>query len=860
MRRLAVGIGVLLAVASLQAMAAVPTDAELLQVCQNLPHSIDALSDATAVTRRWREQRYLADALNWVADAKRSACGGYFAKLITPSPVGVHGPVHISAQKTSLLSRTNASVLRGQVVVSEPGQRLEADNACLFRNPADKSLSKVSLLGNVHLLDAVGELRALKGSMRLADHQVELDEVIYRLEPSELAKQQQTCQQNKASHGLHTSLRCPDENQQMPLMWGSAKRAVRPADQQLDLRSTTFSTCSPLKPVWQISSSHLKLDKAAGWGQATNTVLWITHVPVFYFPWFSFPLDSRRKTGFLYPSFAYSGKDGLHTSLPFYWNVAPNIDVTLAPQLYSERGLGFESEWRYLLAHSRGQLALDVMPNDNAFARFRERALSSYANVSGATPSLARLRKDTRWRGYGRLQNTIEFNSQWRSHLELSGVSDDYYLSDFARSDDEAQRVHLPSELSLSYQGLTWQWQTRMLASQTLHPVNQSAIKDLYFELPRSELTGQWALGNLATDLRMQGVNFVHRRDFANDTPVVAGQRLVAAPSLQYAWRNPFAYLIPKLSAHVSHYRLRDQAAGVPAHLDRALPIYSIDGGLFFDRVISWNNHLFRQSLEPRLFYLYVPRRSQAQLPLFDTSLKDFTYAQLFNPNRFSGDDRVGDANQLSMGVVSRFFQQHSGMERLRLSAGTMFAFRKHQVCGDAIACGRDVNRVYHLSPLAIAMRYYGDPAWEINGDYAWDINRKHSNQAGLNLAYKPAPSHKVYLDYHLGRNQDVGLGISSSAIDQDIHRVGAGFSWQLTPVWHAASDWHYSVAQHYATDYSLGLAYHACCWAARIVAKRAYDGVDASQRKIYDTKYYLQFELKGLGGIGRSEVNRLFD
>lgn len=840
-----------------------PSNTKLLNVCRRLHQSADdALISAVKVQRHTRDQRYIADVLGWLAQKDASVCHGQFVKTIKAAAPSNQNtiPIHIEAHKTSMLSRSGTSVLRGHVLVREPGQQLTADNACLFRHPKTHEISAVTAIGRVQLDTPEGRLVAGQGKLQLADQQLWLHDVLYRLDPKQLAQRMGDDKPQATEAAPVTSKKELHALEGISTVWGSAKSAHRDADRVLHLRDATFTTCSPDAPVWQLSASHISLDRERGWGQASNSVLWWRNVPIFYFPWFSFPLDKRRKSGLLYPLVEISDKHGLHTTFPFYWNLAPNYDLTTSLQVYEKRGVGLDGLWRYLTQHSHGQFVWQFVPNDTAFATFREQALQDYAEVSEAQASLDRLRADTRWRGFASWEHDWQINPQWRSHLELARVTDDYYLSDFERTDWVVSHVHLPSELLLDYDSPHWQLHQRLLVSQTLHPVNQSSVSDLYYELPRITAHGEqhdvWAGADVAIDA--EAVHFVHHSNFLTGQPVVAGNRWYAAPILGWEMHKVFGFLKPQLTWTASRYVLNDEAATVPREINRVVPIASVDGGLFFDRKLDWGHHVYRQTLEPRLYYLYIPKRDQSQIPLFDTSLPALTYQRLFLTNRFSGVDRIGDANQLSLGVSSGVYDADTGMQRWQLSLGERYAFTKHSVCIDA-ACSRDVNVLDHLSPLAMSLRYYGDDKWHVQSDYTWDPNKRQNNEAGVNIVYQPKPRERFNLDYYLGRNQDVGLGIQSSAVDKDLHRLGLGVLWEFSPQWHAAASWHYNVSQRYATDYNEGLEYESCCWTARFMVKQAYDGLNATDHKEYNRRFYLQIEFKGLGGLGRSEAARFF-
>ena len=112
------------------------------------------------------------------------------------------------------------------------------------------------------------------------------------------------------------------------------------------------------------------------------------------------------------------------------------------------------------------------------------------------------------------------------------------------------------------------------------------------------------------------------------------------------------------------------------------VPVAIIDAGLFFERDTTWFRNAL-QTFEPRLYYLNSDFEEQSAQPDFDTSELTFSYQQLFRDDRFSGGDRIGDADQLTIGLTSRLIDKDTGAERLRGSIGQIFYFKDRYVSLD---------------------------------------------------------------------------------------------------------------------------------------------------------------------------------
>ncbi|HSN23665.1 MAG TPA: LPS assembly protein LptD, partial [Methylomicrobium sp.] len=433
---------------------------------------------------------------------------------------------------------------------------------------------------------------------------------------------------------------------------GRASTVYRESKIMARYKDVAYTSCRPGNTDWVVHASDVKLNDETGRGAAKNAWLEFKGVPVFYSPYLSFPTDSRRQSGFLAPSWGNTQKGGFQVTTPYYWNIAPNYDATLRPRYYGQRGLMLGGDFRLLTKYSEGMAAIQYMPNDQ-------------------------VRHDSRF--LGTLQNTSHFGSHIASNMDLNYVSDKEYFGELGNALSFPNFSQIKSTADLSYTdnikdtgvslvGRVENWQT---LDQTL-----SSFQRPYRRLPQItfNLDREFALAALPleTNFNSEYVNFQH-------DDLVDGQRFNFQPSASAPLVSEWGFTTPRVTLQNTNYVLSNQTAGQPDSITRTLPIFSLDNGLFFDRELNLGSSSFKNTLEPRLFYLYIPRKNQTDIPLFDTTYYDYWFANLFRENRFSGLDRTQDANQITAGFTSRLIDDN-GHERLKFSLGEIIYFQDREV------------------------------------------------------------------------------------------------------------------------------------------------------------------------------------
>lgn len=577
---------------------------------------------------------------------------------------------------------------------------------------------------------------------------------------------------------------------------GEAQRLeVRDRDRYRAERAT-YTNCDVGDDDWYLSVSSLDLDRLQDVGVARNASVYFKGVPILYSPWINFPITGRRKTGFLPPAFGTTNSSGFEVTLPFYWNIAPNRDYTLSPRLLAKRGLQLGNEFRYLQGSYSGELRADYL-ND-------------------------RETKDNRWAlAFRHVQS---FTPRLSGSVNFQRVSDDTYFVDLSNRVAATSQTNLPHEANLRYNGDWWTLFGRYQRFQTLQdPLSPTTPP--YFRVPQLVLDA--ARQNVrGFDVKFFGelVNFQH--DDLN-----GAVRQIYYPSAEYRFGGSFFYATPKLGLHYTAYNYKD---GPRSSDSRLLPIVSLDTGMNFSRRVSVFGRSLVQTLEPRVYYVYIPYTRQDQLPLFDTAIADFNLAQIFTENRFSGWDRINDANQVTAAVTTRFLDARNGREWLRAILGQRYFLTEQQV-----TLGPDDVRNFDRSDLLAGVS--GSITRDLWADVGVQYNLDENESSRVNAAvrYRPQPG-KVF---------NAGYRYTRDLLEQ----VDLSAQWPVSRRWTGLARWNYSLLDRKLVEALGGVEYNAGCWAARFVV---HDFVTATDER--SRAFFLQLELSGLSSIGTSPMQVL--
>ncbi len=583
--------------------------------------------------------------------------------------------------------------------------------------------------------------------------------------------------------------------------------AVDNAEHVDRLQNVNYTTCSSTSasPNWTLAAKHLKLDHNSNWGRATGVTLKVRDVPIMYLPYMSFPISDKRKSGFLAPSFGTSTDSGYGVQTPYYWNIAPRMDATITPRVMGDRGLMLGGQFRYLQERGRSEVNLSVLPSDDLF-----RGKSRY---------LLRVNHQQQFWG-NRAYGDIDYNL----------VSDKEYFEDFGSNLGASSTRFLEQRGSLRYVH-DWFRASALLQSYQVVDRSISGESRPYKRLPQILLTTR--------TLSYKGLNFYVDSEFVyfERASTVVGGRVDLQPQLTYPVIRPGYFVVPKLKLKHTQYLL-DHVESGEDNPDRTLPVFSLDAGLFLEREFSMLNRSWLQTVEPRMFYLYVPETDQDELPLFDTGRYDFSFSQLFRENRFSGRDRVGDANQMALAVTTRFIEHGTGRERFRASLGQLYYFHDREVTLPDREMDTD-----SASELIAELAGQISNSWSAAADFQWDPHDSQTQKISLNLRYRPDPFTVLNLGYRV-RRERTAVG---TLVDRTVEQTDVSLRWPITPSWSVIGRWNYSIQSAETLESVAGIEYNSCCWGIRAAARRFISTSTGS----FDTGIFLQIELKGLAGFG---------
>jgi LPS-assembly protein len=566
------------------------------------------------------------------------------------------------------------------------------------------------------------------------------------------------------------------------------------------LEKGSYTTCPPGSRDWLLTAKKIELNQDRGTGVARNAKVTFKGVPLLYTPYISFALDDRRKSGLLFPKIGTTDETGLDISVPWYWNISPQRDLTLTPRLMSDRGVMIGGEFRYLNRRSAGNLTAEYLQNDKEFSN-QGRNLVTLRHDGNPVPRLT-------------------------THIDASNVSDTRYFEDLGSTLVQTSQTSLERTAQATWHGDSWQVGITVQDFQNVD-ASLASVDRPYRQLPQvvfSTTRPKRILG-IQASAQAELNNFTH----SNNT-LVTGSRLDVMPRFSIPVERPGWYIEPAVAVRHTAYWLDNTGAGMPTDPARTLPVASLDMGAFFERSGLWGDRPYIQTLEPRLFYLYVPDKNQDDLPIFDTENYDQNFWSLFRENRFSGPDRMGDADQLAVALTTRIVSPASGRQLMSASLGSLLYFRDRNITlpGEAVASDSSSDLIGEID-VALSRR------WNARGEVHWNPHSSQSVRNNYQLQYLAGPRRLVNLGY---RFRD---GIQEQA---DI-----SFLWPISRAWHAVGRWYYAMDSHETIEALAGLGYERCCWGIQVLA-RSYINNDNLTR---NNAVFIQLELKGLGKLGSS-------
>jgi LPS-assembly protein len=578
------------------------------------------------------------------------------------------------------------------------------------------------------------------------------------------------------------------------------------------MSKATFTTCQPGQEDWLLYTDELELDYETMEGVARHPRLRFFDTTVLALPYLSFPLESRRKSGLLTPYYSQTSQRGFETGIPFYWNIAPELDATLTPVYMAKRGVQLKTETRYLQRSYAGELKYEYLPDDLEADRSR-RGIS--------------------W------QHVHSLRSNLSANVDYNRVSDDRYFVDLASQVRQVSQRTLPQDAYLTYGstggfglGAGSTLQARVQRWQTLQDP-AAPIVPPYDRMPQLNYTrGKTGIGPFDGALGAELVQFKH------DT-LVEGVRTSVNPAVALPTLGPGWFLTPKAGVRYMGYSLDRTAEGQNKTPGATVPWLSLDSGLMFDREATLFGDNVQQTLEPRLFYVYAPYRNQDEIPLFDTALADFNYPQLFTENRFSGGDRFGDANQLTVALTSRLLQAN-GQERLRATIGQRYYFSEERV-------GLTPTSTLRTSSGSDILASLGG---RLARQWTFDVTTQYWLREGVvqrfsfGTRYSPEIAKVVNASYRYQRAE-------ASSTGEGLHQIDLSGQWPIAAGWYGVGRYNYSFLDKTLLEGLAGFEYNAGCWVFRTVVQRL-----QAATNVTSTALIFQIEFNGLGQVGTAEAS----
>ena len=640
---------------------------------------------------------------------------------------------------------------------------------------------------------------------------------------------------------------------------GRGERMSQSADGSMLLKQGEFTRCEPNNNGWSLVAKSLEVQEGDVFATTRGTVLKIKSVPVFYAPYLRVPVNDQRQTGLLTPAVGYSSEDGLDLALPYYLNLAPNLDATIVPRVVTQRGVGLEGELRYLSSRQQSAIDLAILPSDDLYNGVLDRrTFQALNNAQGGAANLpSNFAPADRW--LAAVDHFGQFG-QVQTRVDFSRVSDSDYFRDVDSNLGVSNPVDLQRFAEVAF--VSPKLQVRLLSQgfQRLDELNTES----YERAPQLLLNYQSPIGSsiASVGLNAQWADFQRNTTGLSGLTSAEGSRLHIEPSVRVGQHKPAGFWAAEAGYRYSQYQL-DYAdsvfAGTVADTDpsRDVAYLSLDAGLFFDRQFSFAGLNGTQTLEPRIYYLRQGYEDQDNLPIFDSTSIALDYAQLFRSNRFVGLDRIGDADQITLGVTSRFLSAVNGRELFSVSVGQIEQFSDPRV---SLANNLLTNSQPDSAALAGEVTAHLSPRWQVSANEVWDYEQSRWQELGASVRYR-------------GDNKHIfNMGFRRRAQD-DIEQAELSFYWPISQKLGVMARWHYDVSDNRTVEGFGGLEYDDCCLRARLMVRQyldnpaftgqfqqnnqpAFQGTNSLRT---DRSIYLQVVFKGLAGFG-NKVDQILE
>ncbi|MFL0810534.1 MAG: LPS-assembly protein LptD [Agarilytica sp.] len=727
----------------------------------------------------------------------------------------------VEAQDASILDGSTA-ILQGDVEVSQGDRAIAAEEMTYERN-----LERATLKQRVRIKQPGVVIEGEYAEVSTIEHKATFDEAVFVFKDEQVR--------------------------------GGARSVKQLSPAKLELNGGYITTCEPGDETWMLKGEKITIDRETQQGSGKNVVLKVGKVPVFYLPYVTFPVGNERQSGFLYPSINNTDDGGADIAMPFYWNLAPNYDATITPRLITGRGLMGEVETRYLNSWTRTEMGFTYLSDDGGS---QDEDLDALVEAGEITEEEARPHKgDSRW--------LVQMNQKgggthgWYTKADYTKVSDEDYFRDLGTSSlSVANKSFLQQYAQVGYQFENWHLSTLAQTQQVL----LLDIPTPYRKLPQVDVNGRYNFGNWVINLKNR---YTYFKQEVEQPDVLTGERFNLDYNFRWEQRKPWGFFVPEFGYKGLRYQLdaNDSISEEANALQFGLgaPQASIDMGLVFEHA----GGSYTQTIEPRAYWLYRSKEDHSDLfniggndgldVNFDTSERTFSYGQLYRDSRFIGGDRLDDANQVTLGLTSRWYDNRSDKELFEASVGQIFHFRDRDVTLGGNASEAELS---DNSEIAGELRINLIERTEFFSNVIYDTETSKVNRGSTGIHYASKDYRKlVNLSYSFLRDLNPAAnGGDGNNIDQ----MDFSFSHPLSKQWTMMARSNYDFENQQELESFVGFEYNDCCYRFRILARRWLDSNIAKlvddQNAQYDRGIFFEVHLKGLGGSGGKANSILYD
>lgn len=677
----------------------------------------------------------------------------------------------VQAENVEIQQDTVAK-FRGKVAISNQKALINAEQAFI-----DKDSQQLEARGNIQYSDPQIQVQSDKVELDINSNHLQLDSTEYRL-------------------------------RQFPGR-GAAEQIQLSENEGVLLENVSFSSCPANNEDWRIQASSIELKPGSLWGTAKHTRFYIKDVPVFYLPYFAFPVTEMRQSGLLFPDISSKDSTGLSYEQPIYWNILPNMDATFSPRYMTTRGLQLKTEFRYLTRQHAGEVNVEYLGDDKEAIDGNQRYFYRFAH-----------------RGF--------FDDYWSIDAEINGLSDDNYIADLGSDFYNRADTHLFKTVGVSYHSDNLDFSAKFRDFEIIgdHPNSYRALPEIKLNY------NAWESGLNKLHIDSELTYFDNGEE---DVPKAT--RLHIAPTLSLPYRTSWAEFLAETSVLHTQYHQENITGQLDKRVNRTLGRVRLYGAMSLERSVNWFGDSATQTLEPKFQYHYTSYKDQNNIGLYDTTRLLNDVVGLFRGQEFTGLDRISDTNQIALGVTSRILDANN-KEQFSLSLGQIFYFDDNKV----LEATKESNR----SAIAAELDWNISSKWIVQSEIQVSSQSEKIERSNLALEYRLGENKLLQINHRYVRD------LSGDKIDQ----LGVTASWPISKSWQWVGRYYRDMNLNRSTESFVGVQYESCCWAMQLVWQRhlsnRFDGLGNQSFNEYDSGINFKFVFKGMGS--RNNARSLLD